>query len=59
MPGKNVMEKETQVECLACDNNFKTSKMKSEGDVFMCPHCGQEHFASYDEVEEVWFPALK
>ncbi len=44
-----------EVECLECEKEFETTRMKSTGETFKCTHCNYEHFADYDEVEETWF----
>jgi predicted RNA-binding Zn-ribbon protein involved in translation (DUF1610 family) len=48
-----------KTECIGCNKKFKTTKKKSVGEKYECPHCGYKHIADYDECEETWFPASK
>lgn len=45
------------IKCLDCSKEFKTSKMKSEGETFYCDQCGCKHITEYDEANETWYPA--
>jgi transposase len=49
------MSKTITTECLECNKEFSTTAMKCIGEVFSCPHCGHEHEADYDEVNDTWF----
>lgn len=54
-------ENQIEVECLECEKEFLTSRLKREGEKFSCHHCNSEHSAEEDidsEGEPFWYANL-
>ena len=44
----------TKVECLGCNYEFMTIKLKMEGEFYECPACEKTHVAVENEVDGGW-----